>query len=130
LYVLAGEVSDLASGLYRYRIGQHELLELRRKDLRRQLADAALDQPQVGDAAAVIVIAAVLDRTAAKYGDRALRYVHMEVGCVGQNIHLQAAALGLGTVFVGAFRDARVRRLLRLPAEESAQAIFPVGRCR
>ena len=130
LYTLAGDVTDLEGGLYRYRVLQHDLLQLSRDDLRRRLAYVALDQPQVREAAAVIVVTAVVERTAVKYGERALRYVHMEVGCAGQNIHLQAAALGLGTVFVGAFRDARLRRLLSLPDGEAPQAIFPVGRRR
>jgi SagB-type dehydrogenase family enzyme len=130
LYVLAGDVTGLESGLYRYRVAQHDLIQLSREDLRRPLADVALDQPQVKEAAAVIVLTAVVQRTAAKYGERALRYVHMEVGCAGQNIHLQAAALGLGTVFIGAFRDARLCRLLNLADGETPQAIFPVGRRR
>lgn len=128
LYVLAGDVTGLEEGLYRYRVGRHEMVELSREDLRRQLADAALGQPQVGAAAAVIVVAGVVSRTAAKYGQRALAYVHMEVGCVAQNIHLQAAALGLGTVFIGAFVDRRVKHLLDMPGAESPLAIFPLGK--
>jgi SagB-type dehydrogenase family enzyme len=130
LYVLAGDVTGMEGGLYRYRIGRHELVELSREDLRRQLADAALGQPQVEAAAAVIVFAGVVARTAAKYGQRALPYVHMEVGCVVQNVHLQAAALRLGTVYIGAFRDARVKQLLDMPEAESPLAILPVGRLR
>ena len=130
LYVLAGNVTGLEAGLYRYRIGRHELVELSREDLRRRLADAALDQPQVEAAAAVIVIAGVVGRTAAKYGQRALPYVYMEVGCVAQNVHLQAAALGLGTVFIGAFRDARVMQVLGMPDGERPFCIMPIGRPR
>jgi SagB-type dehydrogenase family enzyme len=99
-----------------------------REDLRGPLAEAALSQPQVEAAAAVIAVAGVVERTAAKYGRRALPYVHMEVGCVAQSIHLQAAALRLGTVFIGAFRDKQVKRLLGMPASETPLALFPVGR--
>ncbi len=130
LYLLAGHVSGLETGLYKYRIGRHELVELTREDLRRRLADAALSQPQIEAAAAVIVIAGVVARTAAKYGQRALPYVHMEVGGVAQNIHLQAAALRLGTVFIGAFRDARVMQVLGMPDGESPFCIMPIGRLR
>ena len=87
-----------------------------------------MSQPQVEAAAAVVVIAGVVARTAAKYGQRALPYVHMEVGCVAQNIHLQAVALGLGTVFIGAFRDARVMKVLGMPDGERPFCIMPLGR--
>jgi SagB-type dehydrogenase family enzyme len=128
LYVVAGKVEGLAEGLYRYRIGTHALLGLNDASLQSALASAALDQDQVKDAAAVIVVAGVVERTAVKYGKRALRYVHMEVGAVIENVCLQVAALGLATVFVGAFDDGRVKRLLDLPADASPFALLPIGR--
>jgi SagB-type dehydrogenase family enzyme len=127
LYVVAGRVDGLEKGLYRYRIGDHDLLEVSREDLQGELTAAALGQECIADAAAVIVVAGVVERSAVKYGERALRYVHMEVGAVAENIYLQATALGLGTVYVGAFRDAQVKRVLRMP-EEDPFAILPVGR--
>jgi nitroreductase len=54
----------------------------------------------------------------------------MEIGHVGQNIYLQASALGLGTTIVGAFRDQQVHRVLGLDADEAPLAILPVGRLR
>jgi SagB-type dehydrogenase family enzyme len=128
LYVVAGRVDGLERGLYRYRIGDHDLLEVSREDLQDELAAAALAQDCVADAAALIVVAGVVERTAVKYGERALRYVHMEVGAVAQNVYLQATALGLGTVYVGAFRDARVKQALGMPDPEDPFAILPVGR--
>ncbi len=128
VYVVAGAVQGLEPGLYQYRIGRHELVERGRDDLRAPLAVAALGQDWVETAAAVIVIAGVIDRTAARYGQRAVRYVHMEVGAVAENLYLQAAALGLGTVFVGAFSDTRVKSVLKLPEDEDPFAIMPVGR--
>jgi len=128
LYVVAGRVDGLERGLYRYRIGHHDLLEVSREDLQDELTAAALGQDCVADAAVLIVVAGVVERTAVKYGERALRYVHMEVGAVAQNVYLQAAALGLGTVYVGAFRDAQVKQVLQMAEEEDPFAILPVGR--
>jgi SagB-type dehydrogenase family enzyme len=130
LYVVAVRVEDLAPGLYKYRIGEHELLEIRRGDVHSGLVSAALSQDCVRDAAAVLVIGAVVERTAVKYGRRAERYVQMEVGAVAQNVSLQAAALGLGTVLVGAFNDARVEELTCMGRGEAAFALMPVGRPR
>jgi SagB-type dehydrogenase family enzyme len=76
----------------------------------------------------VIVLAAAEERTALKYGGRALRYVHIEAGAAAQNVALQAEARGLGTVVVGAFDDARVAELAGLRADEQPLALLPVGR--
>jgi SagB-type dehydrogenase family enzyme len=130
LYLAAGNVEDLSPGLYKYRPATHALSRLGGRDLRKELAFAALGQDWVGDGAAVIVVAAVYERTTRKYGDRGVRYVHMEVGHVAQNIYLQAAALGLGTTLVGAFHDDDVARVLGLPDAEVPLAILPIGRWR
>ncbi|MFO7996297.1 MAG: SagB/ThcOx family dehydrogenase, partial [Dehalococcoidia bacterium] len=63
-----------------------------------------------------------------RYGDRGIRYVHMEVGHAAQNIYLQAVALNLGTVVIGAFHDDQVSGVLNLPANEQPLYIIPVGR--
>jgi SagB-type dehydrogenase family enzyme len=91
------------------------------------LSRAALGQQAVAEAAAVFVIAAVEQRTALKYGARASRYVSFEAGAASQNLALQAAAQGWGTVVIGAFDDDAVARALRLPPGERPLALMPVG---
>ncbi|HJX69867.1 MAG TPA: nitroreductase family protein, partial [Dehalococcoidia bacterium] len=61
------------------------------------------------------------------YGQRGARYVHIEVGHAAQNIHLQAVALGLGSVPIGAFYDEQVQRALALPKNQQPLYIIPVG---
>jgi len=78
---------------------------------------AALDQEAIGSAPAVFVFSAVYERTAAKYGDRASRYVHIEAGHACQNLLLQATAQGLASVPVGAFDDQRVAEVVKLAKE-------------
>jgi nitroreductase len=51
----------------------------------------------------------------------------MEAGHAAQNVYLQATALGIGTVIVGAFVDAQVSKALDLPEEEVPLAVLPVG---
>jgi nitroreductase len=58
---------------------------------------------------------------------RGNRYVDIEVGHAAQNVHLQAVALGLGSVPVGAYSDEEVSRILELPREEIPLYIIPVG---
>jgi len=113
VYLLAGNVTDLPSGLYHYRPQDHSLTPLRPGDHRAALSAAALQQDFITAAPASIILAADYARTTRRYGERGQRYVHMEIGHVTQNIHLQATALGLGSVAVGAFHDERVQELLQ-----------------
>lgn len=128
LYLVAGRVNELAAGIYRYRPKGHDLLKLAEGDKRRDLYLAALEQEAVRDGAAAIVIAAVYGRTTVKYGKRGMRYVHMEVGSVAQNIYLQAVTLNVGTVFIGAFDDDMVKRVIHMSGQEEPLAIMPLGR--
>ncbi len=128
LYALVGSVETLASGLYRYVPTAHALELVAGDDLRDLLWGAALRQTAIREAPVTLVFAAVLARTAAKYGDRAERYVHIEVGSAAENVYLQAEPLGLGTVFMGAFDDAAVRDVLGLPGDQDVFGIMPVGR--
>jgi SagB-type dehydrogenase family enzyme len=127
LYLAAGKVNGLAQGLYRYRADQHKLIQVGNKDLRADLAGAAPGQEWMKGSAIIIVIAAVYDRATRKYGQRGIRYAHMEVGHAAQNIYLQAASLNLGTALVGAFDDKRVKEVLKLPSDEQPLGLMPVG---
>jgi SagB-type dehydrogenase family enzyme len=91
------------------------------------LSAAALGQKPVRNAAAVLVITAVYARTTVKYGERGIRYVHMEVGAAAQNVYLQATARGVGTVFIGAFDDAEVKQILDLGPDEEPLCLMPAG---
>jgi nitroreductase len=50
-----------------------------------------------------------------------------EVGHAAQNVFLQAQALNLGTVVIGAFWDRAVKRVLQLPKDERGLYLMPVG---
>lgn len=126
LYVLATNVAGLEAGLYRYRPREHGLERV--GEPTGGLAAAALGQRAIAEAPAVVVIAAEYRRTAAKYGDRAERYVHIEVGAAAENVYLQAEAAGLATVFIGAFRDEQVQETLALPDRHAPLGLMPVGR--
>lgn len=118
----------LPEGWYHYRPSDHRLEVRGRGDLRRDIWMVGLSQEALLRAPALFVIAGVVSRTAAKYGDRAERYVFLEAGHAAQNLLLQATALGLGAVPIGAFDDAGVRRVLGLSPAETPLYLIPVGR--
>ena len=80
------------------------------------------------DGAVVFIFTAVYARTTGKYGDSGIRYVHMEAGHAAENLCLQATALELGAVTVGAFYDEQVSSLLKLPQGEEPLYIIPAGK--
>jgi SagB-type dehydrogenase family enzyme len=129
-YVVAGEVTDLPAGVYRYLPHRHELAPVLAGDLRGQLCKAALSQDSICKAPASIVVSTVFARTTGKYGKRGIRYGQMEAGTAAQNVSLQAVSLKLGTVVIGAFDDGDVRRVLSLPDTEDPMIIMPVGKVR
>ncbi len=116
-----------ADGLWRYLPEGHRVQLRTADDVRAGLAEASGGQSSVATAPAVFVLTAVLARTAAKYGDRAERYVLLEAGHAAQNLLLQAVALGLGGVPVGAFDDGDVAAVLGLPSGEEPLYLIPVG---
>lgn len=128
LYVVANNVEGLPPGLYRYEASHHSLISVKEGALGNLLAAAALDQKAVASAGATLVLAATFARTCARYGDRGRRYIAMEAGHISQNLYLQAASLGLGSVAVGAFDDVRVNQMLGLDGENtSAMYLHCIG---
>jgi len=120
-------IEEIGDGTYHYNIDDHSLTQHHQGDVRLELARAALDQEFIYQAPLDIVICAEYERTLQRYGARGERYVHIEVGHAGQNIYLQATALGLATVAVGAFHDEEVRQVLRLDKRYKPLYIMPVG---
>jgi len=128
VYLVVGNVEGLPEGIYRYRPEGHEVIRTVEGDKRIALSRAALDQTSVRDAAAVLMVTAVYGRTTAKYGERGIRYVHIEIGHVGQNVCLQAVALNLGGVVVGAFDDLAVKRITKLMPKEEPLYLIAIGK--
>ena len=128
IYAVAGNVTGIEAGVYKYVSQEHTILRTIDKDIRKELCAAALDQSMARDAPVTVVYCAVFSRITGRYGERGReRYVFMEIGHSAQNIHLQAEALHLGTCAIGAFKDSSVSELLQLPAEEKPLYIMPIG---
>jgi SagB-type dehydrogenase family enzyme len=118
-----------ADGVWHYEPVPHRLALQMEDDVRGALATAAWGQGAIAQAPAVFVVSAVFGRTTARYGERGrLRYVPMDAGHAAENLLLQAVALGLGGVAIGAFDDTAVARVLHLPVDQEPLYLLPVGR--
>lgn len=101
---------------------------VREERIKEGLAAAALGQHFVARAPVVIVVCADLEAHASSYGRRGVElYTIQDTAAAVQNMLLAATALGLGTCWVGAFREEEASRVLGLPEHVRPLAIIPVG---
>jgi SagB-type dehydrogenase family enzyme len=129
IYAVVGEssVEELQAAVYHYEPRSHEINLVTGGDLRQELARAALGQMWMADAPVNLIVTAEYKRSSSKYGERGVRYSMIEAGHVGQNIFLQAEALGLGAGIVGAFHDQEVIRITKLDPGHEPLLMMPVG---
>lgn len=116
-----------SDGLWVYLPKKHALKKVSGKNMRNDLTTACLGQGAVRRAPISIVITADYSVIARKYGDRAKRYTHFEVGHAAQNILLEAVSLGLGAVPIGACRDSAIDKLFGLPKNLATLYVIPIG---
>jgi SagB-type dehydrogenase family enzyme len=129
VYAVVGRdsVKQLDAGVYHYEPHGHLLSLVAGDDLRVPLAKASLSQIWMARAPINVIITAEYSRVTSKYRKRGVRYAMIEAGHIGQNLFLQAEALGLKAGIVGAFRDNEIIRVLKLPTAHEPLLIMPVG---
>ncbi len=129
-YLSIHRVEGLTPGLYRYLPLGHRLAFLREDPgLPERIAEAALGQRFVGEAAVVFVWAAVPYRTEWRYGIRSHKVIAIDAGHICQNLYLACEGLGLGTCAVAAYHQGAMDELLGVDGEEVFTVyLAPVGR--
>ena len=129
IYAVVGKesVETLAPGVYHYNPENHTAGLLREGDLRAEVARQSWHQTWMAKAPLMLIITGHYERSSIKYGPRGVIYTHIEAGCVGQNIFLQAEAIGLKAGIVGAFNNRDVVKTMGLPATHDPLLIMPVG---
>ncbi|MEW5802682.1 MAG: SagB/ThcOx family dehydrogenase [bacterium] len=132
IFIVVGKkgITQMEEGVYHYHPTDHQLIRVGSRDLRKQIAEGALGQSWISQTPVVIVITGEYVRTTRKYGERGIRYVHMEAGHVAQNIFLQSVALELGAGIVGAFDDEKIKSGMNLPDNYNPLLIMPVGKVK
>jgi SagB-type dehydrogenase family enzyme len=122
-----GCVEGLDPGVYRYEPDGHSISPGRGKDARGDVAQASLWQTWMTQAPLNLVITAEYSRIMGKYGKRGVRYAMIEAGHIGQNIFLQAQAMGLAAGIVGAFEDDKVIKVMGIKETHKPLLVMPVG---
>ena len=95
-YVIVNAVDNLNSGAYFLDPRTRELALLKSGAFRSEAAYLCLEQPLLGQAAAVIVLMANLEQMMETLGPRGYRAALLEAGILGGRLYLAAYALKLG----------------------------------
>ncbi|MFB6354761.1 MAG: SagB/ThcOx family dehydrogenase [Halobacteriales archaeon] len=128
LYLVAGPVDGLPSGVYHFDPMTLGLDVLREGDYRGVLAAATGGHPRVADAPVSVVATSTWWRNAWKYRARTYRHAFWDSGTVLANLLAVAASLDLSAATVLGFADERVADLLGVDvADEAPLEVVPVG---
>lgn len=101
---------------------------VRKAEIKRKLAKAALEQAFIEEAPVVIIVCADEERASKAYGERGRTlYCIQDTAAATQNIHLAAHSLGLGTCWVGAFDESKVGEIIAAPQGVRPVVMIPVG---
>ena len=128
VYVVAGNITHLPPGIYKFNNQDRTIFQNVEGDKRSKLCQAALNQRCIARAPAALLICAVYERVTRKYGQRGVPYTLIEIGHAAQNVCLQAVAMGMGTVVIGAFRDEEIKMIANLAKDEQPVYIIPIGK--
>jgi SagB-type dehydrogenase family enzyme len=126
-YFLSFRVEGLPAGFYGFAVDTRALTMLTRGDKQAHLVKACSDQQCVQECAAALLLTAWYGRVRREFGALAEKLVAIEAGHIGQNWHLQAAALGLGSISLGNFDATAVKMLLPIPQDEEPVYLLLAG---
>jgi nitroreductase len=106
----------------------YKIYIIRKLEKRQALVKAAWDQEFLAEAPLVLVFCAEPDRSAVKYGERgATLYTLQDATIACAYSQLAAKALGLDSVWVGAFDEAAVSEIAHIPSTLRPVVMLPIG---
>jgi len=118
-YLYIRRVEGLRPGLYYYHPIKHCLVLLDSSpEKEAELFEGCFRQEMAATSAVNIFWTAVPYRTAWRYGQRAYRYLYLDAGHAGQNLHLAAEAIGGGACMIGAYLDELMNSALGIDGKE------------
>ena len=123
-------VEGIKPGLYYYHPVKHCLvLDNNSPEIAAKIHEGCMFQEMIPQAAVNFIFSAVPYRTVWRYGQRGYRYLYLDAGHIGQNIHLAAEAIDAGACMIGAFLDEVMNEALGLDGiEEFVIYIASVGK--
>jgi len=124
--VRAKSVEDLAPGIYKYNPEYHSIQLVVEGDQTLKLEEAVLGQT-ISTAPITFIITSESYKMTIKYAERAMQYIYIEAGHLGQNLQLQGEAMNIGTWLIGAYWDGKIVDILKLPYREIPVYVIAAG---
>jgi len=104
-----------------------DFIVVRDEERKLRLAVASLRQMFIAEAPVVLVVVANYLRSMRVYGERGRIYAEQDASAAIQNILLAVHCMGLASVWVGAYDDEEVSRILDIPSYARPAGILPIG---
>jgi len=105
----------------------YEVILIKDNEKKKALAKATYGQDFITEAPIVLVFCVNPQRSATRYGKRGELYCHQDATIAASYAQLAVTALGLGSVWVGAYDDEEVCKIINAPKEMRPIAIIPIG---
>jgi nitroreductase len=85
---------------------------------------------KIGDACRILTINSFVENSKVLviiYSEKKHRWVDLDCGMCAQNMMLEAHSLGIGSCFIGAFREKKIKELVNLPDQFNVVGIITFG---
>jgi SagB-type dehydrogenase family enzyme len=114
-YLLINRVEGIKTGIYYYHPIKHGLVLFKTGvEWTEAVFSSCFEQEMVKTSAVTFIWTAIPNRTSFRYSQRGFRYLYIDAGHVGQNLHLAAEAIGAGACMIGAYYDEGMDEILGL----------------
>ena len=104
-----------------------EIYQIKNKETKERLVSAAKDQTFIAQAPLLLVFCANPSRSVERFGERSQLFSVQDATIAAAYAQLTVNALGLSTVWIGAFDEKKVSEILYLPQGQRPVAILPIG---
>lgn len=130
VYLLAGNVTGLSSGVYHYSPPGHNLTTISQGNKIPELFNSSRGGREDWrmNSPAVFIITGVFERTNKFPGQDMSRFVYIEAGTAAENLLLEVVSLGLGATYTAGFDENKTKEYLALSPGEEPIGVLPVGR--
>jgi SagB-type dehydrogenase family enzyme len=118
-YLLINRVTDVPHGLYHFRASEHAIQRITSEEnLAGRIANGALGQEMIIQAAVCFIWVAVIERMKWRYGERGYRYLFLDAGHVCQNLYLSSQLMDAGVCAIAAFDDDQMNKILGIDGKD------------